>query len=126
MKKRQIVLQLPTCMSACSVTPLPVQLIRNHPSIVLRTGQKWRMTKHAGERQGWRTAAWCASHSLIFQKRVVLLSSAGSRNRQVGQAGQQKKEADAKVSLKQIKYQKAAGSFETAWLLFWQRRKASH
>lgn len=36
------------------------------------------------------------------------------------------KRHNAKVRLKQIKYQKAAGSFETAWLLLWQKKKVSH
>jgi len=40
--------------------------------------------------------------------------------------GSRRKRQSAKVSLKQIKYQKAAGSFETAQLLFWQKRKGSH
>lgn len=56
---------------------------------------------------------------------IGIISSAALLAEQAGGPGRRKRQ-DANGSLKQIKYQKAAGSFETAWLLFWQRRKASH
>lgn len=58
---------------------------------------------------------------------IGIISSAALVAEQAGgPEGSRRKRQDANISLKQIKYQKAAGSFETAWLLFWQRRKASH
>lgn len=72
------------------------------------------------------TAAHGQVMAWFSRNRDHFLCSTGSRAGRWARRGSRRKRQDANLSLKQIKYQKAAGSFETAWLLFWQRRKASH
>lgn len=90
--------------------------------------QEWQSTSG----RGGAGSLWgpSAAHGQVMARfsrnRDHFLCSAGSRAGRWARRGTRRKRQDASISLKQIKYQKAAGSFETACLLFWQRRKASH
>lgn len=111
--------------------PVAVQFIRNHSNVLLKRGQKLRVTKHIRERWCWKSArpncsalgkSWPDLLEIGIVSSAALVAGTGRWAR----PGSRRKRQNAKVSLKQIKYQKAACSFETAWLLFWQKRKASH
>lgn len=131
MGNRRIALQFPTSMFLCQAMPLAVQFIRNQPNVLLKRGQKLRVTKHVRGRWCWRSvrpncSTFGKSWPDLLEIGIVFSAALVAGISRWARLGSRRERQNAKVSLKQIKYQKAAGSFETAWLLFWQRRKASH